>query len=80
MSGIDVTKLQTLLNAGDRGGFYYAYAQMVKAASPTTFNQGLRCQGYGARLRCQFTEYTKYAMVIAWFVFVVLLFLVLRIM
>jgi len=35
----DVTELQNYLNNGDRGGFYYAYAQKVGATNNTTFNQ-----------------------------------------
>lgn len=35
----DVTNLQTFLTNGDRGGFYYAYGQMVGSGNSQIFNQ-----------------------------------------
>lgn len=39
LTGDDVARLLGLLEAGDRGGFYYTYAQMIRDVSPTSFDQ-----------------------------------------
>lgn len=35
----DAAELRSILTSGDRGGFYYAYAQMVKSENSNTFDQ-----------------------------------------
>ncbi len=35
----DVQRLRDILTSGDRGGFYYTYAQMIRDVSPTAYNQ-----------------------------------------
>lgn len=37
----DVNNLSSLLNSGDRGGFYYEYANLIRSASPTGYEQAL---------------------------------------